>query len=292
MDEGFQLILADRGILALAGDDRVSFLQGLVSNDVAKAAAGRAIYAAFLTPQGRFLHDFFLVELGGALLLDCEGARLGDLLTRLKRFRLRSKVTLDDASDRYAVAALVDGGAGEPGQAAPMAGGVAFVDPRLRALGRRAILPREGAEAALAQTGLAVGTAGDYERLRLGLGVPDGSRDLPVEKAYLLENGFDELNGVDWEKGCYMGQELTARTKYRGLVRKRLMPVAIAGPHPSAGTPVTFGAKDAGEMRSGQDGIGLALLRLDMVDEAKNAGLPLVAGEARLTPRKPVWMGS
>jgi folate-binding protein YgfZ len=292
MARQFQLILRDRGVLALTGEDRVGFLQGLVSNDVAKASAARALYAAFLTPQGRFLHDFFLVAQGDTLLLDCEGGRRADLLTRLSRFRLRAKVTLDDVSERYVVAALVDGGAGEPGEAAPLDGGIAFVDPRLAALGRRAILPVGEASAALAASGLPPGDEADYDRLRLGLGVPDGSRDLPVEKAYLLENGFDELNGVDWQKGCYMGQELTARTKYRGLVRKRLMPVAVAGPLPAAGTQVTLAAKDAGEMRSGRDGIGLALLRLDVVEEARTAGLPLMAGQARLTPGTPAWMGS
>jgi folate-binding protein YgfZ len=115
--------------------------------------------------------------------------------------------------------------------------------------------------------------------------VPDGSRDLPVEKAILLENGFDELHGIDWQKGCYMGQELTARTRYRGLVRKRLLPVEIDGPLPASGTPVMAGDKEAGEMRSGIDGLGLALLRLEHLDKG-----PLTAGGATLTPRKPDWV--
>ena len=125
--------------------------------------------------------------------------------------------------------------------------------------------------------------------MRLALGVPDGSRDLAVEKALLLEAGFDELNGIDWQKGCYIGQELTARTKYRALVKKRLLPVAVEGALPPPGTPVMLGDEEAGELRSGRDGQALALLRLDAVEKAK-AGVALTAGGARLTPRMPDWM--
>jgi folate-binding protein YgfZ len=124
----------------------------------------------------------------------------------------------------------------------------------------------------------------DYDALRIGLGAPDGSRDLEVERSPLLENGFDELHGIDWDKGCFMGQELTARTKYRALIKKRLLPVAIEGPAPEPGTQITAEGKDAGVLRSSVDGVGLALLRLDRLDA------PLVAGEARLIPKKPDWV--
>ncbi|MGE0717933.1 MAG: folate-binding protein YgfZ, partial [Alphaproteobacteria bacterium] len=232
MSERLQVPLESRAVLTVSGPDRRAFLQGLVSNDVERAGPGRAIHAAFLTPQGRYLHDLFIVEQGETLLLDVEAARRQDLLKRLSLYRLRSKVTLADAAGDWRVSALIGPGAAtalglpeEAGAAAPLGDGVAFVDPRLPALGLRAILPAT----ADAIPGFAAGSFADYDRLRLGLGVPDGSRDLPVEKAILLETGFDELNGVDWKKGCYMGQELTARTKYRGLVRKRLMPVTIEG---------------------------------------------------------------
>jgi folate-binding protein YgfZ len=119
--------------------------------------------------------------------------------------------------------------------------------------------------------------------------VPDGSRDLPVEDALLLENGFDELGGVDWKKGCYVGQEVTARMKYRALVRKRLLPVRIDGPAPASGTRIMLGEAEAGEMRSSAGGLGLALLRLAAVEKAAADGLPLVAGDARLVPHKPGW---
>ncbi len=290
-------ILEARGLVEAAGPDARPFLQGMVSADVDKLSPERALWAAFLTPQGKFLHEFFLTldpgpEAGeDRVLLDCEAARLDDLRTRLGRYKLRARVTLEDVSGRYVVAAVFGAGALEAlglparaGRAAPFAGGLVHVDPRLPELGARAVLPKDGAEAALQGAGLAPAGRGDYDALRIRLGVPDGSRDLEVERATLLENGFDELGGIDWDKGCFMGQELTARTKYRGLVKKRLVPVEIDGPAPAPGTPVTADGKDAGVMRSTADGLGLALIRLEHLEA------PLSAGAARLTPMKPAWM--
>jgi folate-binding protein YgfZ len=295
MSQSFYLLPESRGLLAIAGDDKTEFLQGLVSNDVAKAGPAQALYSAFLTAQGRYLHDFFLAEASGSFYIDCEAGRRDDLKRRLSLYKLRSKVTIADATASH-VAALLFGGDAlarlglkpEPGSAKAFAGGVVYVDPRLAALGARAVLPREGAAAALEAAGFAAGDATAYDKLRMMQGVPDGSRDLPVEKAILLENGFDELHAIDWNKGCYLGQELTARTRYRGLVRKRLLPVTIDGPTPVPGTPVMLGDKEAGEMRSAVDGIGLALLRLEHLE-----GSPapvLRAGEATLTARKPDWV--
>lgn len=291
------VLLGDRGVLAVAGVDRVAFLQGLVSNDVAKATRTRALYAALLTAQGKYLHDFFMVAEGDTLLIEGEAARLDDLRRRLTLYKLRSKVTIADASDRLVAVALPGAEAAralelgqEPGTARSFARGIAYVDPRLAALGVRLLLPRDDAASLLTAHGFTPAGADLYDRLRLTLGVPDGSRDMTIEKAILLEAGFDELNGVDWNKGCYIGQELTARTKYRALIKKRLMPVTIDGPLPLPGAIVQLGEAEAGEMRSGRDGLGLALLRLEAVAEAAQRGTPLTAGAARLTPVKPDWM--
>tara|TARA_R110000868_G_scaffold271047_2_gene530536 strand:+ start:2545 stop:3450 length:906 start_codon:yes stop_codon:yes gene_type:complete len=294
MTEQTYVVLEDRGVLALTGDDARSFLQGLISNDINKVTPTHAIHAALLTPQGKYLHDFFIAETAdGTLLLDGERARLDDLAKRLKLYKLRAKVTIEDQSEQWRVAAL-PGGAGadilgsDAGAALAKDGGVLFVDPRLTALGGRAILPTDSAEATLSGLGLATGDRTTYDLLRLGLGVPDGSRDMVVDKSILLESGFDELNGVDWKKGCYMGQELTARTKYRGLIKKRLLPVEIEGALPEAGTPITLDGKEVGEVRStaatGSGGRGLALIRLEHLE----AG-PFEAAGAKVTPRKPDW---
>jgi len=263
-------LLPDRGVLEVASEDRVAFLQGLVSNDVADAAPGRAVWAALLTPQGKWLADFFVFSDGERLLLDCERAQAPMLAARLSRFRLRSRVALRDASAEFAVHA------GWGGAAVPEAT-LAAPDPRLAEAGWRALAP--------APLPAVDATFEDWDRHRLGLGLPDGSRDMVSEQTVLLEAGFDELGGVSWTKGCYMGQELTARTRYRGLLKRRLVPVAVDGPLPPRGTPVLSGEAEVGEMRSGRDGLGMALLRLEALD-----GRALRCGEAELAPRVPAWM--
>jgi folate-binding protein YgfZ len=287
--------LPARGVIEVAGEDRVAFLQGLVSNDVAKASASRALYAALLTAQGRYLFDFFIIAQGDALYLDTEAARLTELLRRLSIYKLRAKVTLSHASSRFVIAAAWGDGAsaalglGGIGAAKDFVGGIAYADPRLEALGARFLLPRETGLAALAQAGFAPADETLYDRHRLALGVPDGTRDLPPEKALPMESGFDELNAIDWQKGCYMGQELTARMKYRALVKKRLLPVSIEGAMPAPGTTIMLEGSEAGEIHSGRDGHALALLRLDAVEAAAN-GATLRADEARVIPQKPSWM--
>jgi len=275
-------LLDSRGIIALGGDEAKTWLQGLISNDVRKVAPDRAIYAALLTPQGKFLHDFIIVEQDGRLLLDTEVARLADLKKRLGFYRLRSKVTIEDVSGQFAVAAVAGEGApasfglgGEIGQSTTVAGAMAFVDPRHAALGVRLIGPKDGLLRVLAERGVEPGL--DYEAHRLAFGVPDGSRDMPPDDAFLLESNFEELNGVDFDKGCYVGQETTTRTKRRGTVRRRLMRVISESVLPSAGTPIFLGEREAGEMRSSQGAQGLALMRLELVEEAAASGLGLVA---------------
>src|SRR5437763_5951264 len=286
MTEAHFVVLEDRGVLAVSGPDRRSFLQGLVSNDVEKVAANRAIYAALLTAQGKYLHDFIMVEHDEAIWLDAEAARLADLKRRLSLYRLRAKVALDECPQLAVAAVFGDvalaalGLPDTPGATRTEADGAVMVGPRAAQLGARAILPRERLGPTLAGRGLAQTEFAAYDRHRLALGVPDGSRDLVQEKSILLESGFEELHGVDWQKGCYIGQELTARTKYRGLIKKRLFPVRIDGPVPEPGTIVMLDGREAGEMRSSRDGIGLALLRLDAVD----AGGPFVAGDATIRP--------
>ncbi|MDP6787753.1 MAG: folate-binding protein [Rhodospirillales bacterium] len=288
--------LTDRGVISVSGSDRRAFLQGLVSNDVDRVGPVNAIHAALLTPQGKYLHDFFIAEAGEFLLLDCEGGRIDDLLRRLGFYVLRADVTLEDAASAFGVTALFGDGAAEaaglpatPGAAAAFRDGVAFVDPRLAAAGVRAIVPRDGIESGLKAAGFTAAPATEYDTLRLGLGLPDASRDMEVEKAILLENGFEELNGVDFNKGCFLGQELTARTKHRGLIKKRLMVVAIEGPCPEADAPILYDGAEAGRMRSGRGDIGLALMRLEYLDKAAESGLPFSAGAAQLVPRKPDW---
>jgi len=292
MANGTFVLLEDRGVLSVSGPDRCPFLQGLVSNDVEKVSSEAVRYASLLTAQGRYLHDFVMVEAGESIWLDAEAYRLGDLKKRLSVYRLRTKVSLEEKPElavaavfgEHAQAALALHNA--PGAARVFGSGVAFVDPRLSALGARVILPRDRARMALDALGFAEAGFATYDRLRLSLGIPDSTRDLVPEKSILLEAGFDELNGIDWQKGCYVGQELTARTKYRGLIRRRLMPVEIRGPAPGPGTIVTADGREVGEMRSSREEFGLALLRIEAVLDGKR----LEAGGAVLVPVRPAWV--
>lgn len=275
------LHLDDRAVLALSGADAETFLQGLVSNDIAGAVDGRAVHAALLTPQGKYLFDFFVVAAGDRLLLDCEAERREALKRRLAMYRLRAAVTIEEAT-ALSVYAIYGPGADE---AARRTGrGLVYADPRLAALGMRAIVDEAEARA-LEAAGLAPGSRAAYDRLRIANGVPDGSRDLVADKSFPLENGFEELNGVDFAKGCYVGQEVTARMKHRHLVRKRLVPVAIEGIAPPPGTKLTRADAEVGEMRSAVDGTGLAVIRIEDIE----AGTPLAAGAATVRPLKPGW---
>jgi|TARA_B100000315_G_scaffold165504_1_gene154171 hypothetical protein len=289
-------LLEARGVVALTGAEARAFLQGMISKDVDQLSPSRALYGGLLTPQGKYLHDFFVVESGASVLLDCERARIDDLIDRLNRFRLRAAVEIADRSANWQVAALWGGGPAPfpglgrvPGAAKPYEGGVVMVDPRLTALGLRAILPRPTGAASLAGAGFAAAAEADYDRLRLGLGVADGSRDMMVEKSFLLEGNFEALNGVDFDKGCYVGQENTARQKHRDKVRKQLMRVDVKGPLPEPGTPIMLGKREVGVMRSGRESTGIALLRVASVGEALARGEALSAGAAVLTPVEPAW---
>ena len=258
--------LPERGVIAVEGDDRVAFLQGLVSNDIEAVRPNHAVWAALLTAQGKWLADFFVFATADSLLLDCEAAQIPMLIQRLSRYRLRMKAALREETALHVHVAW--GGR-------PDCGGVIAPDPRLPDFAWRMLTT---------ETLAAGATADDWDRYRLAAGLPDGSKDMESDRSTLLEAGFDELAGVSWSKGCYMGQELTARTKYRGLVKRRLVPVEVEGALPVPGTPVLRDGIEVGTMRSGRGGIGLASLRLDAL------GGTLRCGETTLTPRVPSWM--
>ncbi len=293
--------LPQRGLLGLGGPDAIEFLQNLISNDVARLGPDTSLYGLLLTPQGKFLHDFFIARLpqavdGVDLVLDCEGGRIDDLERRLTMYRLRSEVTIANLSDRYTVAAAFGNGAlqalslsAEAGDTKPIGGGIAMTDPRLSEMGARVIVPMGDLPGVLTDAGFTEAKLADYDRMRLSHGVPNSSDDMAVEKAFPLEAGLDDLNAIDFKKGCYVGQELTARTHYRGTIRKRLFRVDVDGPTPEPGTPVTLEGVKAGVMRSGQDGIAMAMLRLEQVAESEKTGAHFAAGNARLRAVTQPW---
>jgi folate-binding protein YgfZ len=245
------ILLKDRAVVEVTGPDASTFLQGLITNDVARAKDGRAVYAALLTPQGKIIHDFFVVPVADAFWLDCVRANAADLAQRLKRYKLRAKVAITERPELAVISTL----------AAPT-DGVAFEDPRLAALGYRLIT---------ATPGDAPGDDKAYQDLRLSLGVPDAATDIPPETFFPLDCNFEELHGVDFEKGCYVGQELTARMKHRASARRRMLPVSAGEALPPPGTPLKLGSSELGELRCAIGPKGLALVRLDRLGEAQEA---------------------
>lgn len=297
MSETLYALLPDRAVIRVSGPDRVSFLQGLVSNNIETISPEKSGYGALLSPQGKFLFDFFVYHQDeDSLLIECErgenGERAAELFKKLRMYKLRAKAELTDVSDSYDVIAVFGKDAlsslsldATPGATAHMADGIKAVDPRLAAMGARVLLPKN-ALAEMAAIGAEESDVETYHQMRVMLGIPNGSEEMEVDKSILLESGFEELGGVDFKKGCYMGQELTARTKYRGLVRKRLLPVRIDGPAPNTGTPIMNGDKEAGIIRSVHGEFGLALVRLERVDDDAD----LRAGDAKVTVSVPDWV--
>ena len=255
------------GVIRIGGEDMDSFLQGLISVDVTKLTAQASLYGALLTPQGKYLYDFFLTrEADGSILMQTEADRLAVLIKKLKMYKLRSKVDVQEVTESFRTIVVYGDEAldalgldPECGATRTLENGIiAFVDPRLTALGARLLVPA-GASPPFAGDG----DEADYTALRLRLGVAEGSKELLAEKSILLEMGFEELNGVDFQKGCYMGQELTARTKYRALIRKRLLTVTGTADLPEPGTALMKGSKKVGELRVASAHLGIALVKLD-----------------------------
>lgn len=268
--------LSDRALLRLEGPEAKDFLNGLISNDARRLGPEAPLFAALLSPQGKFLFELLLAEWQGAVWLDTEAATAPELEKKLKMYRLRAKVEIALQTGWRGYALLNAG----PATAIP-AQGFAFTDPRLAGLGQRLWLP-EGIE----PPGVP-GEMAAYEALRLGLGVPDGTRDIERDKGLLLENHFEALNGVDFNKGCYVGQELTARTKYRGLVKKQLFQVQAEAALPPRGSLVLLDGQEAGELRTSLGNHGLALLRLEAVAKAEANGQPLTCEGIALAARLP-----
>jgi tRNA-modifying protein YgfZ len=265
-----------RAVLRMTGGAARDVLQGVVTNDVDRLKPGRAVYAALLTPQGKYLFDFFLLDGEDAIMIDVARDRAEALGHRLKMYCLRRDARVDGESGLGVALLWPEGGTpgGHPG-APPMAPnrGIAVPDPRSGALGWR--IYAEHAEIALADTGASRAERGDYDALRVEHLVPESGVELVPDDTFILEAGFERLHGVDFRKGCFVGQEVTARMKHKATLRKGLVRVSVAG-EAAPGTPVTADGKPAGTLFTVAGGRGLAELRLD------RAGAGMQAGEARV----------
>jgi folate-binding protein YgfZ len=267
-------LLEDRGVVRVGGEDAASFLQGLLTNDVERLSAGEARYAGLLTPQGKVLFDMLVlrdVAGDGAYWLDCGAAQASHLAKRLGFYKLRAKVAIADESPSRCVVAFWGEKPGDTPDA------VVYRDPRDARLGWRTIMPRDKALAGVAAHGA-------YEALRISAGVPKGGVDFAYGDAFPHDANFDLLHGLEFEKGCYVGQEVVSRMRHRGTARKRIVPVKLSGEPPPPGTPVLDRELPVGTLGSSSGCAALAMLRLDRVEEAKAAGRLLTAGGVRLEP--------
>ncbi|MEA2978238.1 MAG: tRNA-modifying protein YgfZ [Alphaproteobacteria bacterium] len=279
-------LLPDRGVVKVAGADARVFLNGLLTIDVGKVTPEQARFGALLTPQGKIIIDFIIAEApagdGGGFFLDCPRALAPSLVEKLNFYKLRAKVICEDLSEVLGVMALWDGaGATEYG--------LIYADPRLPALGQRAMLPPHLAKDAAADLGAELFEAQAYEAHRIAQGVPRGGLDFIYGDAFPHETDMDQLAGVDFEKGCYVGQEVVSRMEHRGTARNRVVPVTAANFAPDAGVPVMAGDRQVGITGSHAGNRGLAMLRLDRVADARSANIPLIAGGVAIEPSKPDW---
>jgi folate-binding protein YgfZ len=284
-------LLPDRGVVKVAGDGARSFLHGLVTADILELTPGTARFCALLTPQGKIIADFLVTEApakdGGGFFLDVQRALCGALVAKLNIYKLRAKVIVEDLSAVLGILAAWDGSGTTKGGTTKF--GLSYADPRLPALGLRVVLPPHLAAATAAELGATLVDAGQYEAHRIALGVPQGGLDFSYGDAFPHETDMDQLGGVDFTKGCYVGQEVVSRMEHRGTARSRAVPVRYDGAAPAAGAAVTAGDRQIGTMGSAAAGRALALLRLDRVAEAMSRGEPLVSGGVPIHLVKPDW---
>jgi len=279
-------ILLDRGVVKVAGDAARNFLHGLLTADTLNLAPGAARFCALLTPQGKIVADFIVVEAppadGGGFFLDVPLTRVGVLIERLNIYKLRAKLLIENLSETLGVLAAWDGN-GKTGY------GLCYADPRLPALGLRVMLPPHLAAAATAELGAEPAAASAYEAHRIALGVPQGGLDFDYGDAFPHEADMDQLGGVDFGKGCYVGQEVVSRMEHRGIARTRAVAVRYEGSAPQAGAAILAGQRQLGTMGSAAGGRGVALIRLDRAAEAIAQGEPLTGGGVPLRLVKPDW---
>ena len=279
-------LLPERGVVKVMGEDARKFLNGLLTADIDKVTPEKAAFAALLTPQGKIMVDMIVAENpaadGGGYFLDVPRALAPMLVQRLNFYKLRAKVIAEDLSDVLGVMAAWDG-------AAVSDYGLGYTDPRIPALGNRCMLPPHLISDAAADLGATLVEASEYDAHRIALGAPRGGLDFHYSDAFPHEADMDQLNGVDFQKGCYVGQEVVSRVEHRGTARKRVVPVAFEDFAPEAGVRVMVGETEVGVMGSSARGRGLAMLHLGRIGDALAAGQTILSGGIALTPVKPDW---
>jgi len=268
------VLLTSRIVIRISGGDARKWLHNLVTSDVENLQAQEARFAALLTPQGKIIADFFVVPDADGLLIDCASAIAASLIKRLSIYKLRADVQISDVSAQLCVSAFWD--SAPP----PASQGIVFADPRTARMGWRMIAPPGETDSlgALPEEHAA------YDAHRIALGVPEGGRDFAYDETFPYEANMDRLHGVDFRKGCYVGQEVVSRVEHRASARKRIVRVEYDSEAPAPFTPIMANEIIIGQTGSSSGRNALALLRLDKADDAKAAGHDLTADGVTLRP--------
>lgn len=274
---------ATRAVLVLTGEDRSHFLQGLITQDVTHLREGRGLFAAILSPQGKILHDFFLLQHGDSILLDADASQKEALIKRLTMYKLRAKVSINDVSDQWRVAYRTRATHAAVGHVADKKTCLVMTDPRGAELGDRLYLTPEVDDAKNTVT------LEEYHRHRMKLGVPDGVRDVTDDVA--LDAGYDALGAVSFTKGCFVGQEVTARMHYKNIARRGFYVLeAQSGILPATGTAIKAGGVAIGTVRGSMGGLGLAMLKFAETEAALENGSPLLVDNVHVSAHAPAWL--
>jgi folate-binding protein YgfZ len=281
--------LTSRAILTLRGDDKLTFLQGIITNDIEGLSATNAIYTLILTPQGKFMYELFLSQKGGTIFVDCVASEKDALLLHLKKYKLRSKVVIEDVSEAYEAIALTgntvfneDDIENKVGSGKPFCKGTIYIDPRSTALFGRAVIERENEYKSAISHDFTLGNITSYNMTRITNCIADGEHDLQKEKSFPLQFNMQNVNAISFTKGCYVGQEVTTRSHHRGTVKKNIYLLeVISGKIPEKSTSILLNDKKIGILFSSQDNRLLAQLDVDSVNSTNHESI-LICGEATL----------
>jgi len=296
MNDVYYTTLIDRGILSITGPDSLAFLQGIVTNDLEKLNEKTALYSAILTPQGKYLHDFFIFELEGNIHIDCPKNQIDSLEKKLNMYRLRANLEITKLGDAYSIISLTGPGISDimhPEQGivnSELYGkGIVVFDPRLNQLGARAVLKKKSASDILNNKEFTEKNYEDYNKLEITLGIPGSIDAVFLRSAFPLELGYSELNAISFNKGCYVGQEVTARMNVRNLVKKRLVPVSFEGESLKAGTTISIQDKPVGQVFAKANDKGIVMFRIDRLLQIIERKEGLIVGQTKVRPTLPDW---
>jgi folate-binding protein YgfZ len=279
-------LLPDRGVVTVTGPDAGKLLQGIITNDMSAAEQNGALYAGLLSPQGKILFDFFVVRSPEGYCLETARAKTAELTERLKMYKLRADVEIIDAAADFTVAAIWGDEISRPRNEGPAP--LRFADPRLPQMGFRELATLRS-DWALGDEDADSATQEEYHAHRIGLGVPEGGKDFAFGDAFPHEALFDQLHGVSFEKGCYVGQEVVSRMQNRGTARRRIVPVVAEAALPANGTPISAGGVEIGTLGTTAGSRGLAAVRLDRAAEFSSKGEKLFAGDVPVAIELPSW---